>query len=115
MQSLEQRSQEIRQANIERNIPCEMGDVDSLFYDLEKNVEIALLEKLYDDYVMFKRQQERETEGKEGEGSPDLPPLVHSNDDLGLPNLGNGLDFLDDLDNIDLMNLGEPQLRRAMY
>lgn len=95
------------------NIPCELSDIDSLFYDLDKNLNLTLLDRLYEDYLVFKKQQEKD----EGTG-PDISPLTHPPYDLDLENMRNGINFGQDFleeDNLDFLNLGEPTLRRAMY
>lgn len=110
--------QYIKQNNKDKNIPFEMGDVDNLFYDLDKEVTISLLEKLYEDYLIFMKEQD-----KEGLELGNLPRLeddemgdndnnfnINLNQDFG--DLGNfGDDMMEDL---DLLNLGNLQLRRTL-
>jgi hypothetical protein len=88
----------IKQHNTDRNIPCEMGDVDSIFYDLDKQVEFNLLERMYQDYRDFMRQQEieeRAKQEKEKESDTEtgqtnkllggLPPLDYLDTDIPEP------------------------------
>lgn len=85
-----------------------MGDVDLLFYDFDKDVEISLLEKLYEDFQLFQKQQQHQEE----ENKNNIPNLDQRNDVAGIDNLPN-FDFLPDLDNIDIMTLGQPTLSRG--
>jgi hypothetical protein len=113
MQSLSDKDNIIKQANIDNNIPCELSDIDSLFYDLDKNLNMTLLGKLYEDYLVFQKQQEQ-SEGK----TPEISPLTHPPYEFDLGNMENGINFEQDFleeDNLDFLNLGEPTLRRAMY
>jgi hypothetical protein len=69
-----------------------MGDVDAIFYDLDKQVEFNLLDRMYQDYRDYMRQQEMEEKvklDKETEGDMETG---QSNKLLG------GLPPLDDLD-----------------
>ena len=113
IQSVEEKDQTIKQINTDNNIPYEMGDVDYLFYDLDKNVNINILEKLYEDGQASKKQQDEEEERLHGLQVLENPSESSQN---GLRNLGNGLDleedFSLDLDNIDLMSLPESTLLR---
>mmetsp|Transcript_28526 Transcript_28526/g.25402 ORF Transcript_28526/g.25402 Transcript_28526/m.25402 type:complete len:82 (-) Transcript_28526:465-710(-) len=36
-----------------------MGDVDKLFYDLEKNIEISVLQRMHEDFVAYMKNQEK--------------------------------------------------------
>jgi len=91
--------------NTGKNIPFEMGDCDKLFYDLEKNVDLDLLQKLSEDYNNYLN------EDKDNSGGLDLPIL----EEVMGPN--NGLDDFNfdfmDVNNIDLFALENPSLRRA--
>jgi hypothetical protein len=95
----------IKEMNTGKNIPFEMGDCDKLFYDLEKNVELDLLQKLSEDYNNYLN------EDKDNSGGLDLPIL----EEVMGPN--NGLDDFNfdfmDANNIDLFALENPSLRRA--
>lgn len=81
-----------------------MGDVDRLFYDIDKNVDMYLLKKLSEDYTAGQNEEEKGLE---------LPSLE---DVLG-PGMND--DFMDvnlmDLNNIDLLGLENPTLRRAPF
>lgn len=113
IRSLAEKDSMIKQANTNNNIPCELSDIDSLFYDLDKNINLTLLDQLYKDYLAFKGQQSQD-EGT----SPDISPLTHPPYDLEIENMGNGINFEQDFleeDNLDFLNLGEPTLRRGMY
>jgi hypothetical protein len=121
LKCVEEKDQYTKQANIENNIPCEMADTDVLFYDLDKNVPINLLEKLYEDYQLFMKQQMQiQQDQLEEERMNGFSPVIQARDNnFGLGNLGNnidfGQDFLEDEDNLDLLNLGEPVLRRTLF
>jgi len=81
-----------------------MGDCDRLFYDLEKNVDADLLQKLSEDYNNYLN------EDKDNSAGLDLPIL----EEVMGPN--NGLDDLNfdvDFNNLDLFALENPSLRRA--
>ncbi len=82
---------------MDKNIPCQMGDIDSLFYDLEKNINLGLLEKLYEDYILHTKQQEQ---GK----MQDLSPLSRAADRNGFEF---EQDFFDDVENLDFLMLRE--------
>jgi len=108
LKNVTKRDKYIRQENGEKNIPCELGDIDCLFYDLDKNLNLRLLEKLYEDYIIHTKQQER---GKNN----DLSPSSYPTDELSL---GNGFefdqDFFEDVENFDFMMIREPALQRDM-
>jgi len=36
-----------------------LGDIDSLFYDLDKNVEVCLLDKMHQDYMQVLQNQQK--------------------------------------------------------
>lgn len=94
----------IKEMNTSKNIPFEMGDCDRLFYDLEKNVDADLLQKLSEDYNNYLN------EDKDNSAGLDLPIL----EEVMGPN--NGLDDLNfdvDFNNLDLFALENPSLRRA--
>lgn len=101
-----------------KNIPCEMGDVDRLFYDLDKNVDIFLLQKLSEDYNAFLNNSE-DKENSRGLDSPSLEEVMGPNGNAN--NNVNGFDdfilepnFVD-FANIDLLSLDNPSLRRAPF
>jgi hypothetical protein len=94
LKTVEKRNEYIRQTNMDKNIPCQMGDIDSLFYDLDKNINLGLLEKLYEDYILHTKQQEQ---GKMQEFSP----LSHRN------GFEFEQDFFDDVENLDFLMLRE--------
>ena len=110
----------------DKNIPCDISDVDSLFYDLDKNITVGLLEKLFEDYQMFAKQQERELQQlqqEENDGLQDLSPVMRQQAvqfENNLPEIG-GMQQQDDnlleedMDNLDFLSLGEPVLRRNLY
>lgn len=126
----------IKQHNTDKNIPCDMGDVDSIFYDLDKQVEFNLLERMYQDYRDYMRQQEMEEKAKQekeresdGEhGQPNkllggLPPLDDIDDDLPeIPTLTKGtLDIEthinkepdDGGDDLEFLELADLSLKRS--
>lgn len=87
-----------------------MGDVDCLFYDLEKELNLGLLEKLYDDYVAFSKQQEKEStnvDGLELERNQNIGMEINGNFEQNLEG-----DLVDDL---DFLNLDTLQLRRTLF
>jgi len=47
---VEKNDASIKHFNIDKNIPFDLGDIDSIFYDLDKLVSAPLLQKIYDDY-----------------------------------------------------------------
>jgi hypothetical protein len=51
MDEIKNRNQTIRNYNTAKNIPADLGDMDSFFYDLDKNVDPHILQKLHDDYM----------------------------------------------------------------
>ena len=107
LKRVEKKDEWIRQENTDKNIPCQLGDIDCLFYDLDKNLNLGLLEKLYEDYILHTKQQEQ------GKGH-DMSPSSYPTEEL---NLGNGFefdqDFFEDVENLDFMML--PTLQREMY
>lgn len=119
LQSIKEKDECIRLHNTEKNIPCEMGDVDSLFYDLGKTVGISLLEKLYEDYQVMAKQQ-RQEEAEEEAIVPEGQENINNNENMIVQNENNLRpnfvipDFMEDFDNVDLMSLGELSLRRAL-
>jgi len=114
LQTLVEKDTHIKQVNINNNIPCGLSDIDSLFYDLDKNLNLTLLNHLYEDYLGFKKQQSNDN-GR----TQDISPMTHPPYDLEFENIGNGInfeqDFLEEEENLHFLNLGEPTLRRAMY
>lgn len=115
----------LRQSNIDKNIPCEFSDVDCLFYDLDKNITVGLLEKLYEDYQMFAKQQERELaqlQQEENDRLQDLSPVMgqqavqfeHNGPVMG-EQQPQEINLDEDMDNLDFLSLGEPVLRRNLY
>jgi hypothetical protein len=99
-----------------------MGDVDSLFYDLHKNVDIRLLHKMHDDYQVYLKQQAREMNHQIGE----LPGLDEEKDNEpeteitmdkpGSKTLDNFLENPDDNvidEEIDFLNTASLGLRTA--
>ncbi len=90
----------IKYTNSEKNIPFELGDTDMLFYNLERDMSIALLEKLHEEYLMMSKDE------NEGEMKSET-----NNNNMMLPEVGE-FDFLED---VDLMNLDNLQLRRTLY
>jgi len=121
-QNIKQKDEAIKNYNIEKNIPCEMGDVDSLFYDLHKNVDIRLLHKMHDDYQVYLKQQAREMNHQIGE----LPGLDEEKDNEpeteitmdkpGSKTLDNFLENPDDNvidEEIDFLNTASLGLRTA--
>jgi len=50
LEKVKEEDDKIRFVNTDKNIPADMSDVDSLFYDLEKFVDISLLTKMHNDY-----------------------------------------------------------------
>jgi len=112
------RDSQIKEDNLSKNIPYELGDVDCLFYDLEKNIRIDLLQKLFEDYQEFVQQQSKEnsTFGMEEE-LPDLqlPGLGDRQNFMPNPNNEINGDLFNDPGDIDLMNLGSLPLRRNPF
>mgnify|MGYP001033812650 CR=1 FL=1 len=75
-----------------------MGDIDSLFYDLDKQIDIALLNKMYQDYKMMLKQQEKEECNHKILGG--LPSPEEEEEDLNPPNLMRG--------NLEIENIHHP-------
>lgn len=86
-----------------------MGDIDCLFYDLEKELNLGLLEKLYEDYAEFAKQQEKESTNIEG--------LELERNQIGMEINGNFEQNLegDLVDDLDFLNLDNLQLRRTLF
>lgn len=116
LQELQSRAKKdciIREANMNNNIPNELNDTDSLFYDLNKNLTVAILKNLFEDYLLLKKEQSQD-EGR----TPEISPETHPPNELDLGNMENEINFEQDFleeENLDFLNLGEPTLRRAMY
>ena len=47
--------------NKSKNIPTELGDIDSLFFDLDKNVNLTVLQNLYESH---KQQMKKEAKNE---------------------------------------------------
>ena len=47
------KDKELKHHNIKNNIPDTLENIDSLFYDLNKNVSIPLLDKMHHEYEMI--------------------------------------------------------------
>jgi len=108
--SIKLRDSQIKEDNISKNIPYELGDVDCLFYDLDKNVRIDLLQKLYEDYQEFVQQQSKDNNVNFGM-EEELP-------NLQLPGLNQNNQINDDFfdpGDIDLMQLGNLPLHRNPF
>jgi hypothetical protein len=110
-----QNDQYIIQENINKNIPYEMGDVDSLFYSLDKEMNIALLRKLYEDYLVILKEQE-----KENNTIIEEPPLL----DIELertqriiinPNFDENNGEEEFMEDLDIFNINNLQLRRSLF
>lgn len=121
-EKIQQNDKYIKDTNVGKNIPFEMGDVDRLFYDMDKNVDNVLLQKLSEDYNAFLNEEDKEN--SRGLDSPSLEDVnVHNNN--GHNNINNGIgngfdDFIlepnfMDFNNIDLLSLENPSLRRAPF
>lgn len=120
-EAMRQKDSYIKEDNTSKNIPFEMGDVDTLFYDLSKNIDMNLLEKLYEDYTSFTKQQEPglvgiQHNGIQGMEEEELPELnLHNNNNFN--NQGNNgfngfeAGIPDDFQDIDLMELPTLSLR----
>lgn len=98
-ESIKLRDSQIKEDNLSKNIPYELGDVDCLFYDLDKNIRIDLLQKLYEDYQEFAQQQAKDNGSNFGM-EEEIPQ--------------HNQDFFDPAD-IDLMQLGNLPLRRDPF
>lgn len=70
---------------MDKNIPCELGDIDCIFYDLDKQVDFTLLEKMYQDYKMYEREQKKEEENHKVLGG--MPPLDEEDDLPPMPSI----------------------------
>ena len=86
-----------------------MGDVDRLFYDLDKAIDLYLLQKLSEEYDSALNGNDKDVEG-----TLDLPSLDHimDQDQNGLNNAPFDPNFID-FENIDLLSLSNPSLRRS--
>ena len=101
----------IKESNVSKNIPYEVGDVDKLFYDLDKDIDLKLLDKLYEDYQAFTKQQETEiNEKKRLEFNGSQENGIHN-----FTNLQDGGGLFDFDEEIDLMNLPDLSIRRAQF
>ena len=49
----ELKNKELKEYNLRHNIPESLGTIDSLFYELNKNVSIPLLDKINQEYEMI--------------------------------------------------------------
>eukprot|EP00331_Platyophrya_macrostoma_P009649 CAMPEP_0176415514 /NCGR_PEP_ID=MMETSP0127-20121128/5848_1 /TAXON_ID=938130 /ORGANISM="Platyophrya macrostoma, Strain WH" /LENGTH=586 /DNA_ID=CAMNT_0017795517 /DNA_START=636 /DNA_END=2396 /DNA_ORIENTATION=- len=82
---------EIKSINMSKNIPYELGDVDALFYDIEKNTDTKLIEKLYQDVqkAMSVDRESFESKSTKASGnlSEDLPEIEGDLEDFELPQL----------------------------
>jgi hypothetical protein len=54
---VKEKDEELRRFNIDNNIPVELGDIDSLFYDFDKNIDCYLLDKMRLEYEQMVKQQ----------------------------------------------------------
>ena len=87
--------------------------MDRLFYDLDKNVDVFLLQKLSEDYNAFLNEDDKEN--SRGLDSPSLEEVMGSNGNFnGLDDLVLEPNFMD-FANIDLLSLENPSLRRAPF
>jgi len=109
----------IKEDNMSRNIPYQIGDVDSLFYDLDKNIDLNLLHKLYEDFKAYANEQQNPEQPAAQHVNPimeeELPeiPGLNGNNYGGNhfnPDFMGG--FADNFQDIDLMAL--PNLMRRM-
>ena len=105
----------MKEKNINKNIPFEIGDVDCLFYDLDKEVNIPLLEKLYEDYILFVKEQGKEINLPEPPEDPFMFNDVHNGN--GNHNMELEFDFGQEefAEDLDLLNLGNLQLQRTLF
>ena len=86
-----------------------MGDVDRLFYDIDKTIDLTLLQKLSEDYNTIMNENDREIEK-----TLELPSLddIMDNDQNGTNNMQFDPNMID-FENIDLLSIPETSLRRA--
>ena len=117
-EKIKERDNCIKEDNINKNIPYQIGDIDSLFYDLDKNIDFGLLDKLYEDYKAYAEQQQFEKQQTQDinpmeEELPEIPGFGGNNNFEGNqfnPDFMGG--FAGDFQDIDLMTL--PNLMRRM-
>lgn len=118
-EKIKERDNCIKEDNMNKNIPYQIGDIDSLFYDLDKNIDFGLLDKLYEDYKAYAEQQQFEKQQTQDinpmeEELPEIPGFGGNNNNFEgnqfNPDLMGG--FGGDFQDIDLMTL--PNLMRRM-
>lgn len=118
LENIKQKDSFIKDENINKNIPYELGDVDCLFYDLDKEVDLNLLAKLYEDNQVLIKQHERESAQhgfsmEEEFQDLELPGLNRQQQQFPqLPNNGMEGGLFEWNDEIDLMDLANLPLRR---
>ena len=49
----ELKNKELKEYNLQHNIPESLGTIDSLFYELNKNVSVPLLDKINEEYELI--------------------------------------------------------------
>jgi len=54
---VKEKDEQLRGFNMNNNIPVELGDIDSLFYDFDKNIDVRLLDKMRLEYEQMMMQQ----------------------------------------------------------
>jgi hypothetical protein len=107
--------QYIIEENKNKNIPYEIGDIDSLFYSLDKEINVALLEKLYEDYLIFSKQHQ-----KEDNVIIEDPPLLERDLEMNRgmiinPNFDENFGEEVFMEDENLLNINNLQLRRSFF
>lgn len=90
-----------------------MGDIDCLFYDLDKYVDSNLLHKMYEDYRVFLKEQERANGNKLGEipqfdeeePEHNINNSMNTRVDRDVDRIENNMMINDDMDLLEVDNL----------
>ena len=103
----------IKETNTSKNIPYEVGDVDKLFYDLDKDIDLKMLDKLFEDYQQHIKQQELEM--KAAAAANNNQQANGMNNFMDQHTNGTDGNFFDFDEEIDLMNLPDLSIRRTQF
>jgi len=121
LEEIKQNDLAIREYNASKNIPADLGDMDSFFYDLEKNVDTHMLIKMHEDYVNNINAQSQDTHDKQKELEISKRNRLIPSDDFfnGLREAIMNDEFHNEMidENIDdeLLNLDNLILRRSIH
>mgnify|MGYP000871615771 CR=1 FL=1 len=107
--------------NESKNIPTELGDVDSLFYDLDKDVSYQILQRLYENHKQYVETNNKTNHTKEEEIKMEEEPETKNHDSekesTTLVSKGKRLQMdleleFDDIDGDDLPSMDNLALKR---